>query len=179
MVGLLTLLCILPKEINRDCLNVKAIRTISLDAMETIQNYHSSSESPVVYDFVQNISDALAAYFSSLDSQKESQSQILSDDSPMPLNKAFSDAAKNSNNVAKSCRSKTSQSITKNGTCEVKKQENPCNATETKAAKLPPMPVTFHIRSSEYRSAFSAGLSKGLNRSDAQELVRIELNRIK
>jgi hypothetical protein len=109
-------------------------------------------------------------------SSSKAQKDTVKDAKKTPISKA--QGTQNSSNNSSSNSSGSGSSGKQKGSNAKKQGKEATGASKedseeppSKAPRLPPMPVTFHIRGDEYRAAFSTALGKGLARKAAQNLV--------
>ena len=170
------------------CLSADSMRQVSLEAMEKIQYHHVQVEAPVAFDFVQSLNETVPDYMTMLEvgttpvtTKRNGPSSSLKKSgasAKLPPSKDSCSTTKGGEKkvaVASAKKAVVSQSNgQKNTKCKKQNQEKAAIIEDPfpKRPKLPPMPVTFLIKSPEYRTAYAAGLGKGLSRTAAQTLVR-------
>jgi hypothetical protein len=179
------------------CLSADSMRELSLAAMEKIQYQHVQSEAPVAFDFVQILNETVPEHLASASvagattTTKRGKTssigggggggggkRVVSSAKPPPKKEVSGKAPLKPEDKKALSKAADTKGKSQKGTAGTGKGKGKAQAQEaveeapSKRPKLPPMPVTFHIKKPEYRSAYGAALSKGLGRNAAQALVR-------
>ena len=165
----------------------ESLRQVSLEAMEKIQYYHNQTEAPVAFDFIQHLNEIVPEHMAetkSVTKSTASNRSVLAGGSKQGGGQG-SQHSKKDTSISKAIgkdkahlqppnkkKTKDSEGGKQKGGVKGKgkPQEVECEVP-SKGPKLPPMPVTFHIKGPEYRAAYGAALGKGLERAAAQALV--------